>query len=179
MCCGGEMTVFIEPVVKRSSLICFGAGHIAQALCPLAVKLGFLVSVVDERKDLLDHEAFAQLEHRFSDPSLFSCSDMPFGDATFVVVATHAHDLDQQIVENVLKQRYRFLALVGSERKAAMTKKRLRAKNFAENDIARVVCPAGLAINASTPEEIALSIVAQMIQVKNNASSWRLDCSGG
>lgn len=173
MCCGGEMTVFIEPLVANPPLLCFGAGHIAQALCPLAASLGFDVIVVDDRQELLRLPAFTKAKCRQNDSSIFSIKDMPFGEDTFVVVATHDHELDQRVVESILPERYHYAALVGSKRKAEMTRKRLRAKGFAESTIAQIRCPAGLSINATTPEEIALSIAAEMIQVKNHGAQFR------
>lgn len=173
MCCGGEMTIFIEPIVKKSQFICFGAGHISQALCPLAAHLGYEVSVVDERSDLLANVAFATAKNRFTDPSHFSFKDMPFSFDTYVVIATHDHELDQKIVEGVLSQTFKYGALVGSSRKALMTKKRLLAKGFLIDAITRIICPAGLNIYASTPTEIAVSIAAQMTMVKNESSEDR------
>ncbi len=177
MCCGGEMSVFIEPLVKKPTLICFGAGHIGQALCPLAVDLGFSVNVVDERAELLQHHAFLSTHAQFKDASVFSLDDMPFCDDTYVVVVTHDHDLDQQIIEAVITRSYKYLALVGSKRKALMTHKRLRAKGFSDELIDRINCPAGIAINAITPEEIALSIAAQLTMIKNASHEIRSDDS--
>lgn len=178
MCCGGEMTVFIEPISKKPDFICFGAGHIAQAICPLAMGLGFQVNVVDERMGLLNHPAFLATSCRFNDMSIFSFKDMPFSANTYVVVATHDHDLDQQMVERVLGQPFKYLGLVGSTRKALMTRKRLMAKGFDESSINRIYCPAGIEINAATPEEIAISIAAQMTMVKNDAHQNRRDNRG-
>lgn len=180
MCCGGVMKIFIEPIVKKPQLICFGAGHIAQALCPLAAQLGYNVTVVDGRSDLLAGNAFMMATHRLTDTSNFSLFDMPFSNNTYVVIATHDHDLDQKIVEGVLSQPFKYGALVGSQRKALMTKKRLLAKGFSNDAIKRIVCPAGLNIHASTPEEIAVSVAAQMTLVKNEATkNHRDDCSRG
>lgn len=167
MCCGGEMTIYIEPIEKKPKFICFGAGHIAQALCPLAINLGYEVSLVDERTTLLNHEAFSQVSYKFSDSQKFSLNNIPFTPNTYVVIATFDHALDQQIVENIINRPFRYGALVGSVRKALMTKKRLLAKGFNEQVIKRINCPAGLNINAKTPQEIALSIAAQMTMVKN------------
>lgn len=178
MCCGGEMTVFIEPIEKAHNLICFGAGHIAQALCPLAVGVGFAVSIVDERKNLLSADAFSRAIDRYDDTSRFVIDKLPLNDDAFVVIATHDHDLDQKMVELIIERPFMYAALVGSQRKAFMTEKRLRAKGFSEAAIKRIVCPAGLSIFAQTPEEIAISIVAQMIMVRNNAiTNWDAHCS--
>lgn len=179
MCCGGEMSVFVDTIVQKPPLICFGAGHIAQALCPLAEQLGFLVHVVDKRAELLSHRAFATVAARHSDTSIFSLTDLPFFDDSFVVVATHDHDLDQQIIEGIIRLPFRYLALVGSQRKALMTKKRLLAKGFDEQELSRIICPAGLSILATTPQEIAVAIAAEMIKVKNDETTRSLDRSSG
>lgn len=165
MCCGGEMVVFIEPIAKTPQFFCFGAGHIAQSLCPLMINLGFLTTVVDERKDLLAHENFS-LAQKVFDTSSFAIKELRLDDA-FVVVTTHDHALDQQIVEEILPKKFKFAALVGSQRKALMTKKRLLAKGFSPTEIERILCPAGIDIKAQTPLEIALSIASQMVLIKN------------
>lgn len=168
MCCGGEMTVFIEPLQKQPRFICFGAGHISQNLCPLAHRLGFSVSVLDQRKELLELQAFDIATDRTNDTSIFAIEKLNLSLDDYVVVATHDHQLDQRIVEDVLNYPIKYLGLVGSERKALMTAKRLEAKNFSHDQIAQVICPAGLTIKAQTPQEIALSILAQITLVKND-----------
>lgn len=178
MCCGGEMTVFIEPLQWAPSFFLFGAGHIAQALAPIALALGFEVTVIDERKELLEHPSFAPCKRVLEQMSPFSCSNLPFGPLTFALVTTHDHALDQQIIELCLRQELKYLALVGSQRKALMTQKRLYSKGFTADEIEKIVCPAGLSINASTPLEIALSIAGQMIEVKNASIQCNNSSSG-
>lgn len=163
MCCGGEMTVFIEPIAKCPKFFCFGAGHIAKALCPMMKSLGFKVFVIDERPKMLEGKFFSKC-HKITDCSGFAIKDLPLKNA-FVVIATHDHTLDQSIAENILAHEFSYAALVGSKRKALMTKKRLLAKGL--KDFQRIICPAGLDISAISPEEIALSIAAQIIQHKN------------
>jgi xanthine dehydrogenase accessory factor len=95
---------------------------------------------------------------------------LPFGPDAFILIATHSHQIDQELVEKNLRCEYRYLALVGSKRKALMTRERCLGKGFSQDEIERVHCPAGLDINAETPEEIAISILGQMIQVKRSAA---------
>lgn len=167
MCCGGEMTVFIEPIVRTPELYCFGAGHIGQALCPLAFSCGFRVNVIDERQEMLAHSSFKDAQ-RFAETNKFSLSDLPFTkENTYFVIATHDHELDQAIAEIIVDKPHKYAALVGSMRKALMTKKRMEKKGYPSDVIARIRCPAGLSINAETPNEIALAILAEMIQIKN------------
>lgn len=178
MCCGGEMTVFIEPITKPARVICFGAGHIAQSLCLMAQNLDFSIIVIDQRKDLLEHQAFAQCERHF-DHSIFTIKALTITSDDFIIIATHDHQLDQQIIEHVLAFPARYIGLVGSKRKALMTQKRLIAKNFSGSQRAHFHCPAGLDIKAETPQEIALSILAHIILVKNDHSNSRTDYSSG
>jgi|HubBroStandDraft_4_1064222.scaffolds.fasta_scaffold44601_2 xanthine dehydrogenase accessory factor len=178
MCCGGEMTVFIEPVLKTPELLCFGAGHIAQALCPLAQRLGFSVHVIDHREELSLLPCFDACQKHVVEINPFLFSALPFSPHVYVVIATHDHQLDQMVAEQALKIPGKYLALVGSERKALMTKKRLIAKGHALEMADKIICPAGIDIKAQTPFEIAISIVAQMVEIKNSqpnrlASSYK------
>lgn len=167
MCCGGEMSVFIEPFTSDPVLLLFGAGHISQALCPLALSLDFSVKVIDERTELLNEQCFKDCQKYEHQLTRFSFDDLPFGPDAYVVVASHDHALDQQIIEYALEREFCYLALVGSKRKAMMTRKRLEAKGMSTELLQKIICPAGLSINAQTPQEIALSIAAQMVHVRH------------
>ncbi len=171
MCCGGTMTFFIESLRMRPPLIVFGAGHVALALATFAKGAGFDVSVVDPRDEL-------RTDERFVGCALFDSYDhdddfaaLPFAPDAFVVIATHDHHVDQRLAERALSYPSRYLAVIGSERKAAMTRERCRNKGLADDVIAKLRCPAGLDIGAETPEEIAISIVAEMVAVRREAST--------
>ncbi|HZR82852.1 MAG TPA: XdhC/CoxI family protein [Candidatus Binatia bacterium] len=169
MCCGGAMTFFVEALRVRPPLIVFGAGHVAQALCRVAATAGFDVHVADPREELLDAERFPDAVALVDDYEREDLARLPFGPDAFVVIATHDHAVDQQIVERVLPRAWRFCALLGSRRKAMMTRERCLAKGVAEDAVARLRCPAGLDIGAETPEEIAISVVAELVQVRRRA----------
>jgi xanthine dehydrogenase accessory factor len=167
MCCGGQVALFIEPVIPSPRLIIFGAGHVGAALSRLATHAGFVVHVADEREELLDPKRLAearQLHDALDDPAL------PFSAGAFVMVTTHDHALDQALVEKALKKPSRWLGLIGSRRKAELTKERLVHKGFSADEVARVRCPVGLAIRAETPEEIAIAILSEMIAVRRGAT---------
>lgn len=171
MCCGGTMSIFIESLRMRPACIVFGAGHTAQALASVAVTSGFDVSVVDPRDDL-------RTADRFPQATLFDSYDhdddfaaLPFSSSAFVVIATHDHAVDQRLAERVLAQPFAYAALVGSQRKAVLTRERCRNKGIADDVIERLRCPAGLDIGAETPEEIAISIVAEMVQVRRRGEA--------
>lgn len=176
MCCGGEMTVFIEPIWPKARLIFFGAGHIGQAVVKLVASLDFSLIVLDERKELLALPELSNL-NKIDEISVFSIKNLNISENDYVIVCTHEHKLDQQIIEWVLAYKVKYLALIGSQRKALMTKKRLLVKNFSPSKIDQLNCPAGLKINAQTPHEIAISLVAQLIKVKNGQEQAKnTDC---
>ncbi len=171
MCCGGTMSVFIESLRMRPPLIIFGAGHTAQALASVAVTSGFDVCVVDPRDELRTVERFgaATLFDSYEHDDDFAA--LPFSSDAFVVVATHDHATDQRLAERVLAQQFCYAALVGSQRKALLTRERCRNKGLADDVIERLRCPAGLDIGAETPEEIAVSIVAEMVQLRRRGEA--------
>lgn len=166
MCCGGNMTVFIEPLRSKPPCFVLGAGHIGEALCRLATFAGFWVAVADPRADLLQDERLALAARILPGYTAYDLDALPFGPDAFVVVVTHDHHQDQLLVEEVLKRSFRHLALVGSKRKAMLTLERCRNKGLSEAQLQRIKCPAGIDIGAQTPEEIAFSIVAEMIALR-------------
>lgn len=171
MCCGGTMSVFIESLRMRPPCILFGAGHVARSLAATAHTVGFDVHVVDPRDDLCETGRFpdATLHNSYDHDDDFDA--LPFSSDAFVVVVTHDHQTDQRLAERVLARPFRYAALVGSQRKAVMTRERCRTKGLADDVIDRLRCPAGLDIGAETPEEIALSIVGEMVQVRRQAEA--------
>jgi len=162
MCCGGEMAVHVELVEPDPALTIFGAGYIGRALALLAAGCGFRVTVVDERPEWTHPAAMpgARVECReceaYAREAAWTARD-------FVVIVTHQHTLDQRLVETLLKRPLRFLGMVGSIPKQRKFALRLAARGFGDADIARVRSPLGVAIGATTPEEIAVSIMAELI----------------
>lgn len=172
MCCGGSVSVFIESLRMRPALIVFGAGHVSEALCGMAAKAGFDVTVVDPRDELRTAERFKDavaLRDSYDHDDDFD--GLPFAKDAFVVIATHDHAVDQRIAERVVDRDFAFCGLVGSRRKAALTRERLKNKGKGDDVIARLRCPVGVDIGAETPEEIAVSIVAELVLVRRRAQT--------
>jgi xanthine dehydrogenase accessory factor len=163
MCCGGTMSIYIESLQQRPCLVLFGAGHVSQALAAHAHGLGFEVTVCDPRDDLRTTERFphATLVDAYDDEDIRSLRLQP---EHWVVVATHDHQQDQRIVCALLHESPRYLALIGSQRKALLTRERCRQRGHNDDVVDRIICPAGLDIGAETPAEIALSVMAQVVQ---------------
>ncbi|MDD3813479.1 MAG: XdhC/CoxI family protein [Desulfocapsaceae bacterium] len=171
--CGGSMTVYVEPHGNAPRLVLFGAGHVGKATAVLAKSCGFRVTVVDERPEYANQEAIpcadellcCQVEEAFTGLRLDSNS--------FVVIATPGHLHDFVAVQGALKSEAGFIGLVGSRRKKQALLQTLTENGFTEEELARVITPVGVEIDAETPEEIAVSIVGQLIQKRRRHDTQR------
>jgi xanthine dehydrogenase accessory factor len=170
MCCGGSVTVSLEPQTYAPRLLLFGAGHVAEALCQVASLAGFDVTIIDRRAELATPERFAAARRILVEEPLDVLDALELeADQTYVVVVTHDHALDQDIAAAVLKRPFRFLGVIGSTRKREMFRKRLSAQGYPDELLDRMRTPVGLEIEAETPAEIAVSVVAELIQVRRTA----------
>jgi len=172
MCCGGEMVVHLEVLEALPRLFIFGAGHVARPLAALAAATGFGVTVVDARPEWLTAERFPAAARELRDPGT-AARELKLDASDSVVVTTHDHALDQHVVQGLLKRPLRFTGLIGSFAKQRKFALRLKARGFDDEAIARVRTPVGLAIGAQTPEEIAVSIVAELVAVRRGATPER------
>ncbi len=160
MCCGGSVEILLEPVEARVPCLIVGGGHVATACAPMLAKLGFDVTVSDAR------EAWGQ-EGRIEGVTCIAGDYDEAGAAlpghAAVLVMTHDHALDQDVIEWALRRGFAYVGGVGSRAKAQRTRDRLEAKGFAPEDRARVRMPIGVDIGARLPDEIAVAICAEMV----------------
>lgn len=168
MCCGGEMTLFIEVLEPAPRLVVFGAGYIAKPLAAMAADCGFQVTVVDGRSEWVAAERFPRATRMCRDPE-FAVDALDLKPGDYAVVVTHDHALDQRLVQKLLEHPLRFLGMIGSLPKQRKFALRLRARGFSDEQIARLHTPLGLSIGARTPEEIAVSALAQLIAARRGA----------
>ena len=172
MACGGTIAVFIEPVLSRVRLFILGSGHVAQALGKLALFCNKLVIILDK-----------QIRHLQEDTLLKACKKVEIADFKhvftqeiphkndMVVIATGTHEDDYIALKQTLLTDVGFIGLLGSRKKWALFSKRLPDDGIPKKDLERVFCPVGLDIGAQGPEEIAVSIVAQLIKKIRNFSA--------
>ena len=167
MCCGGRMEIFIEPIEGASRLWLFGAGHIALPTAALARTVGFEVTVVDEREELNTEERFPACRRELREAGEL-LRDADLGDRDWLLIVTHDHRLDEELLERAVQRRPRFIGLVGSQRKTFRLIQRITAKLGGPDALAldRVFAPVGLDIGAVGPEEIAVSIVAELVALR-------------
>jgi xanthine dehydrogenase accessory factor len=165
MCCGGEMSVHIEPLSPREPLVIYGAGHVAHALAPVAQALGFAITIVDDREDLNTEERFPMAERLVIEGRTHAASLADQAER-YVLIVTHDHQLDQDLCEALLPLQHRWIGMIGSRAKVAKFFVRLRAAGMDESLFSKLCAPVGLAIGAETPAEIAVSIAGELVRVR-------------
>ncbi|MBI5056109.1 MAG: XdhC family protein [Nitrospirae bacterium] len=176
--CGGKVLVFIEPVIREPRLVILGAGHVGKALSAVARFSGFHVTVSDDREEHANRKnvphAHDIVVHEFG--SIFAKLDNDKN--TYIVIATRGHNHDLDALRAALKTEACYVGLLGSRRKKALLFKTLRDEGHSEEAVSRIITPVGLSIGSVTPEEIAISIMAQIIQHRReNALSGLSDLS--
>ncbi len=165
--------ILVEPIHGRPRLVVFGAGHVGARVAEVASLAGWHVTVVDDRADFADpsrlpfaHKVVVCEFHDVMPAARFDAD-------TYVVIATRGHQHDAVIAGQLAPLGLRYLGMLGSRRKAALTARQLRAWGVADEAVARIRGPVGVPIGADTPEEIAVSIVAEMIAVRRAGSARR------
>jgi xanthine dehydrogenase accessory factor len=167
MACGGKATVYIEIVSPADRLVIFGAGHIGRALARMAPGLGFAVSVVDDRSHMLDGAAFppgARFHH--TDPK-FRQNLPEFTSSSYIVLVTRCHETDEAALESLVNVPAAYIGMIGSKRKVNVVFDRLAERGIPRSALARVRAPIGFPIGSHVPEEVALSIMAEIVAVRN------------
>jgi len=170
--CGGQLEIFVEPITEPR-LFVFGGGHVSGALAELARRVGFHVTVGDDRKTFATPEAHPRAhEVRCASFDELARSIAPAREH-YVVVATRGHDQDDVVLRalHAAGARPKYLGMIGSRSKKAQVFEKLRAAGVGDDFLATVRTPMGLPIGARTHEEIAVSVVAEMIQVRRLGSA--------
>lgn len=165
MCCGGNVEVYMEVHKKPEKLIIFGGGHIGKELVRLADGSGFDITVVDDRKEIIDSfknvvdTKLAEIDYAANLPNI--------DENCFVVIVSRSHQTDRVIVQSILKNDCRYIGLIGSKTKTGKMFSHLKETGIDQNLLDKIHTPIGLDINAEGPYEIAVSILAELIAIKN------------
>ena len=163
----------VEPVTGRPRVVIFGAGHVGARIAEAASFAGWHVTVIDDRADFADPQRMPFAARVVTCEFHDVLGAARFDADTYVVIATRGHQHDAIIAAQVAPRPLRYLGMLGSRRKAVMTAKQLKEWGVADDAIARIHAPVGLSIGADTPEEIAVSVVAEMVAVRRTGSSRR------
>ncbi len=167
MCCGGTVNVYIESIMPPEKLIIYGAGHVGRALSNYATSLAFDVYVVDDRKEEMDKLENSAV-HKITSGYAESFSSIIFDAHTYIAIMTYDHKIDRAILASCIKKEVAYLGMIGSRRKVEVTRKMFLSNQTCHADeMAKVDMPMGFDIKGTSPEEIAISILAKIIEVKN------------
>lgn len=162
-----DQTWILEPLTSQCTCLVFGGGHVGRSVAVLADQVGFAVTVLDDRQEFVDANHYPPTV----DCQLLSGFDRCLANvqvdaSSFVLIMTRGHAHDAEVLARTLRAPAAYIGMIGSVRKRDAIYASLRKAGFGADALARVFCPVGLSIGADTPEEIAVSIVAQMIQVR-------------
>jgi xanthine dehydrogenase accessory factor len=173
--CGATLEVFFEVLRPEPRLIIAGAGYVAQALTRLAARLDFHIIVVDDRRDLADPQIFADsVQLSFGDIPQ-TIRELEPDESSWVVIVTRGHSLDKDALRAALESNAAYIGMIGSPSKVRRIFKELLKEGFARERLAQIHAPIGLDLGAETPDEIALSIAAEMLMLRKKASGASLN----
>ena len=176
--CGGEVEVYVEPVKPKPKLVVAGGGHVGRAVAHLAKWLGFHVIVTDDREDYATPEAVPGA-HEYVVCPLSELSERVAIDADSVVLlTTRGMPVDLEGLPALLETDAAYIGVIGSRRRWEVCAGKLREAGVSEEAIARVTSPIGLELNAETPEEIAVSILSEIIMLKRRGTGSRMTAGG-
>jgi xanthine dehydrogenase accessory factor len=171
MICGGEMTFFLEPHTTGKHVYIFGAGHCGYALARAAHLAGFSIHVLDDRTEAATRERYPMAASITTGNYTEISSQLDPAKDAYITIMTQAHAGDETVLEHVLRKECRYIGMMASTRKREIIYKNLRGKGVTDQELERVHSPIGLEIDAETPEEIAASIVAELIRVSRQADT--------
>lgn len=172
--CGGEMEVYVEPIQRKPSLVIIGAGHVGRAVGHLGRWLGFRVVVCDDRPEFATPEAFPEADVYLTGSPEELPARIAADERTYLVLTTRSVDVDVQVLPALLSTPAAYIGVIGSRRRWETTAQELRARGVPEESILRVTSPMGLDLGAETPEEIAVSILAQILLLQRGGTGASL-----
>jgi xanthine dehydrogenase accessory factor len=167
--CGGTLDVFIEPVLPPALLYVFGAGHVSAALYKTAIQAGFEFTVVDDRESYANRERFPQAREVIAEDFDKAMSRLNPGEAAYIVIVTRGHRDDMRVLRWAVQTPARYIGMIGSKRKTITIFRELQGEGLQPELFNRVHAPIGLDIGAVTPDEIAVSITAELIAVRRKS----------
>jgi xanthine dehydrogenase accessory factor len=169
MICGGELEVFIEPILTAPTLYIFGGGHISLPLAQMGRLLGFKIAIIDDRAEFSSAERFPEAEIVLAEDFKKAFPRLKIDKSSYIVIVTRGHQHDEIVLSWAVGTPAKYIGMIGSKAKVKTLFSHLLAKGVSQEKLASVHSPIGLEIDAQTPEEIAVSILAEIIKVRRSA----------
>jgi xanthine dehydrogenase accessory factor len=164
--CGGTLEIFVEPILPPAELFIFGAGHVAASLYKVARIAGFDVTIIDDREAYANRERFPEAQQVIAEDFDKAAAKLLPSESSYIVIVTRGHRDDMRMLRWAVQTPARYIGMIGSKRKTITIFKELQNEGLAAQLFDRVHAPVGLDIGAITPEEIAVSITAELIAAR-------------
>jgi len=172
--CGGQLDVFVEPVFPSPRAFIFGAGHISKSLSQVLTMAGFLSTVIDDREAFANRDRFPDADEVFSGEYETLFPTLTIHESSYIVIVTRGHRDDMRVLRWAVSTPACYISMIGSRRKVINVVKELEKEGVSRERMERIYAPMGLEIGAISPEEISISVAAEMIAVRRNAAgNWR------
>jgi xanthine dehydrogenase accessory factor len=168
--CGGTVEVFVEPILPNAMIVVIGAGHVGKAVAHLAKWLGFRVAVSDDRAEFCNPETVPNADAYYPIPMAELTNQLKVTSQTYLVITSRGSGVDAAGMPGLLDSDAAYIGVIGSKRRWLTTVKALKEKGIPDEKIAKVHSPIGLELNAETPEEIAVSIMAEILMLKDKGT---------
>src|SRR5580698_6201290 len=172
--CGGQLTIFVEPVIPQPRAYIFGGGHVSKSISQVATLAGFATVIIDDREAFANKERFPEAEETYAEEyeSVFARLDIT--SSSYLIIVTRGHRDDMRVLRWAVGTQARYISMIGSKRKTISVIHELEKEGFDRASFERIFAPMGLDIGAESPEEIAVSVVAEMIAVRRAPDTeWR------
>ncbi len=173
--CGGQLDIYIEPIIPKPTLLIVGGGHVGKALAHLAKWLGFRIVISDDRVEFCTPEFQPDGEIFLPVPMSDISEKFPIDRFTYIVLTTRGSDVDVEGLPTLLESKPAYIGGIGSKRRWAVTRKQLLEKGVSADKIDQVHSPIGLELQAETPEEIAVSIMAEILMLRNGGTGKKMN----
>ncbi len=173
--CGGQLEVFVEPVMPQPHALIFGAGHISRSLAKVVDTAGFAVTVMDNREAFANRDRFPEAREVYAEEYEEIFPRLSIHSSSYIIIVTRGHRDDMRVLRWAITTPARYIAMIGSRRKVYAILKEFEKEGLPRESFERIHSPMGLEIGAITPEEIAISVAAEMIAVRRQpeSSGWR------
>jgi xanthine dehydrogenase accessory factor len=172
--CGGQLNIFVEPVIPQPRAFIFGGGHVSKGISKIATLAGFSTSIIDNREAFANAERFPEAEATYAEEYEDVFPKLPVNSSSYVIIVTRGHRDDMRVLRWAVNTPAKYIAMIGSKRKTISVVHELEKEGIPRDAFDRVFAPMGLEIGAEMPEEIAISVVAEMIAVRRAPDTdWR------
>jgi xanthine dehydrogenase accessory factor len=172
--CGGQLNIFVEPVIPQPRAFIFGGGHVSKGISKIATLAGFSTSIIDNREAFANAERFPEAEATYAEEYEDVFPKLAVNSSSYIIIVTRGHRDDMRVLRWAVNTPAKYIAMIGSKRKTISVVHELEKEGIPREAFEKVFAPMGLEIGAEMPEEIAISVVAEMIAVRRAPDTdWR------